>query len=361
MEGDRLLTAQEEAGPAPFVAGKGRMAEMVRAFDWATTPLGPAAAWPAELKTAVGMILESAFPAAIVWGSELTTIYNDAFRPILGDKPEALGRSFAKVWAEVWDQIAPILARAWRGEATFIQDFPLVIDRGRGPEQAWFTFSYSPLRLADGSVAGMIDTVMETTEAVRAQAALEVLNHELQHRLKNTLAMVQSLAAQSLRRVTDRAAVHAFEDRIVAIGHAHDLLMRQDLAAASLEQVIAAVLGPLTQSGQIHWRGEAVTVGPQATVGLSLILHELATNAIKHGALSTDEGRVDVTWGGVPGALRIAWRESGGPGVTPPTREGFGSRLMRSGAGGARTISRRFEPAGFEADLEIADGDLLAE
>src|SRR4051794_20675278 len=134
------------------------MARMVREFDWAATPLGPQASWPLELKTAVNILLESRFPKAIVWGPALVTIYNDAFRPILGDKREALGRSFADVWAEAWDDIGPIAERAFAGEATFVEDFPLVIDRSGRPEQAWFTFCYSPVRLADGTVAGMMDT-----------------------------------------------------------------------------------------------------------------------------------------------------------------------------------------------------------
>src|SRR6185503_6809392 len=127
----------------------GAVARKVREFDWGATPLGPSRDWPPELKTVVRQILESRFPAAIVWGPAYTTIYNDAFLPILGDKPEALGRSFAE--------------RAYAGEATYISDFPLVIDRYGKPEQAWFTFCYSPLRLSDGTVAGMIDTVVETT------------------------------------------------------------------------------------------------------------------------------------------------------------------------------------------------------
>ena len=92
-EREQLLGSGTDVAPS-------RMARLVREFDWASTPLGPSASWPPELKTVVRQILESQFPAAVVWGSDYTTIYNDAFRPILGDKPEALGRSFADIWAE---------------------------------------------------------------------------------------------------------------------------------------------------------------------------------------------------------------------------------------------------------------------
>jgi PAS domain-containing protein len=161
-------------GAAGLHLGSGRMADLVRAFDWGSTPLGETADWPAELRSVVQQALESRFPQAIVWGAELTTIYNDAFRPILGNKPEALGRSFQQVWCEAWDEIGPIADRAFAGEATYIEDFPLVVARNSGqPEQAWFTFCYSPLRLSDGTIAGFLDTVIETTSSVRSRADMQ--------------------------------------------------------------------------------------------------------------------------------------------------------------------------------------------
>ncbi|WP_159831760.1 hypothetical protein [Novosphingobium sp. TCA1] len=98
------------------------------AFDWSTTPLGARDNWPSELEAVVRQILDSRFPKAIVWGPSFTTIYNDAFVPILGDKHVALGRSFADIWSEIWGEIGPIAARAYAGEATYIEDFPLIID-----------------------------------------------------------------------------------------------------------------------------------------------------------------------------------------------------------------------------------------
>jgi len=343
-----------------FAVGDSRMARMVRGFDWASNPLGPPNAWPVELKTMVGFILASPFPKAIVWGPQLVTIYNDAFRPILGDKPEALGRSFAEIWAEVWNEIGPIAERAFAGESTFIEDFPLLIDRSGQLEQVWFTFSYSPLRLADGTVAGMMDTVIETTSAVQARASLDVLTHELDHRLKNAITMVQAIASQSLRDVGDRGAVEAFSDRIVALGHAHDVLLRQHWAAADLRQAAQSALAPLDGLHQVSLNGPRVEIGPQATVALSLILHELATNAAKYGALSSPEGRVDLTWSIEAGRLKLSWRELGGPPVLSQTRSGFGGRLIDMGLGAGGSVSRRYPPQGAEVDLEIAVSELLA-
>lgn len=148
--------------------GLSRMAALVRAHDWAATPLGPVDQWRPELRAAAMILLESGFPAALVCGEGLVTLYNDAFLPILGDRPDALGASFAAIWGDAWQDIGPFARRALAGEATFIDDCPLLLDRGRGPERAWFTFSCSPVRDAAGGTLGFIDTVVETTARHRA-------------------------------------------------------------------------------------------------------------------------------------------------------------------------------------------------
>ncbi|MCK6191039.1 MULTISPECIES: GAF domain-containing protein [unclassified Pseudomonas] len=152
------------------------MAERVRQHDWASTPLGPLEQWPDVLKTTVALCFASSFPKAIIWGPNLITLYNDAFIPILGDKPYALGRPFSEVWSEVWDDISPICDAAFQGHATYIENFPLVIERGHAPEQAYFTFCYSPIRDPQGRVVGMLDTVTETTATVFLTRRLAVLD-----------------------------------------------------------------------------------------------------------------------------------------------------------------------------------------
>ncbi|HCW18409.1 MAG TPA: hybrid sensor histidine kinase/response regulator, partial [Achromobacter sp.] len=107
-----------------FLAGGGEMGLRVAAFDWAATPLGPIAEWPSALRIATGMVMASRFPCCLVWGKELITLYNDAFTPILGTKPDALGRPFSEIWHEAWTLIGPIAERAFAGEATFIEDYP---------------------------------------------------------------------------------------------------------------------------------------------------------------------------------------------------------------------------------------------
>lgn len=340
--------------------GAGPAARLVESFDWAATPLGPFAGWPDELKSVVRQILESGFPAAVVWGPGLTTIYNDAFRPILGRKPEAMGRSFADIWAEAWHAIAPIAERALAGEATYIENFPLVIERDRQPEQAWFTFCYSPLRLSDGTVAGFLDTVVETTETVRARSDLATANQELGHRLKNTLALIQSIASQSLKGVQPEAKVAAFRERVVALGRAQDVLLGQKWSAVSMRELAVQTLQPLDGLSQVTIKGEDVELGSRAAVTLALILHELATNAMKYGALSVPDGCVDLSWGTAGAVIRIEWRERGGPPVEQPAHRGFGSRLIERGFGGRSKVSRRFADAGLVIEIEAPVDELAA-
>jgi PAS domain S-box-containing protein len=163
-----------------FSHGGGDMGAQLRAFEWTGTPLGHPASWSTSLRTTISIVLNSRFPSAVIWGPDLITIYNDAFKPILGGKPEALGRSFREIWKEAWDTIGPIAERAFQGEATFIENFPLIVERNGYPEQAYFTFCYSPVRDESGTVVGMIDTVIETTETVLAKASLAEMNVSLE-------------------------------------------------------------------------------------------------------------------------------------------------------------------------------------
>ncbi len=159
------------------------MGAKVRQHDWASTPLGPIAGWSNELRTVVSLVLDSSFPKCLFWGAELIAIHNDAFRAILGDKPMTLGARMRDVWAEVWDDLEPIVARAMAGEATFTEDFPLQIDRHGYLEQAYFTFCYSPVRDHSGAIRGMIDTVVETTGKFVAEHKLRVFAASLEQQI----------------------------------------------------------------------------------------------------------------------------------------------------------------------------------
>ena len=142
------------------------MGARVRAFDWRTTPLGPIDGWPAALRIAVDAALSSDFASCLFWGPELIAIYNDGYRTLLGQKPEALGQPFRIIWSEAWDELRPIAERALAGRSTFIEDFRLQTDRHGAPEDAWFTFCYSPVHDEHGDIRGILDTVVETTAKV---------------------------------------------------------------------------------------------------------------------------------------------------------------------------------------------------
>ncbi|MBO9623233.1 MAG: hypothetical protein J7500_11035 [Sphingomonas sp.] len=336
------------------------MGEAVRAFDWASTPLGHCESWPPELKTAAALVLESHFPMALIWGAELTTIFNDAFLLILGGKRHQLGRSFRDVCGSSWPKFGPLVERASGGQATFLQDFEVEFERGAGVEKTWFTFCFSPVRMADGSVGGTIDTVVETTESVRARRESEVLREELAHRLKNTMAMVQSLAWRTLEGVSEREAVETFEKRVIAMGRAHEALARGGWESACLGELSDQLLA--MHGDRFDLEGPDIALGPSAALRLSLILHELATNASKYGALSVPEGRVELRWHREPGPqgeeLVLCWREHGGPPVTPPEHTGFGTRLIDMGLIGGCKVERRYPPHGVEVDLRVAIAQL---
>ncbi|HEX8049838.1 MAG TPA: PAS domain-containing protein, partial [Solirubrobacterales bacterium] len=137
---------------------------------WAKSPLGRPRTWPQALRTAAGIVLSTKFPMFLAWGPELRFLYNDGYAEILGDKhPAALGHAFEDIWAEVWEEVRPIAERAVAGETSFYEDLPLTLSRRGYPEQAFFTFSYSPLRDEATGIGGMLCTVVETTASVLAQ------------------------------------------------------------------------------------------------------------------------------------------------------------------------------------------------
>ncbi len=194
----------------------------------------------------------------------------------------------------------------------------------------------------------------------RAEERERMLNHELSHRLKNTLAMVQAIASQTLRNAPDMlTARETLGNRLAALSRAHDLLLGRSQDTADIRTVVGDTLA-LHDDGQnrIRLGGPAIEIGSDAALSLALILHELATNAVKYGALSVPEGGVDLSWstGVLDGApvFRLVWRERGGPPVLAPSRRGFGSRLIERGLPGSvgGSVEHSFEPTGLQCRIE---------
>ncbi|TCP93789.1 PAS/PAC sensor hybrid histidine kinase [Sphingomonas sp. PP-CE-1A-559] len=158
---------------ADFLTGGGEIAAMIRAHDWSSSPLGPIEGWPQSLRSIVSLMLASEFAMFAAWGPELGFLYNDHYARLLHDKhPHALGRRFNDIWGDVWADISPLVNKALAGEASFFENLPLVTNRKGYDEQAWFTFSYSPVRDESGAVAGMFCSTYESTERVLAERAL---------------------------------------------------------------------------------------------------------------------------------------------------------------------------------------------
>jgi two-component sensor histidine kinase len=343
-------------GALRFLEGGGEMGSAVRALDWCNNPLGPPQSWSQPLRTLAALVLASPFPKCLVWGSDMISIYNDAFVPILGKKPCGIGWSFRDIWSEAWETIGPIAEKAFAGQATFIEDFPLVVSRNGYPEQAYFTFSYSPILDEFGRHAGFMDTVIESTSKVEAEHQLRILNAELGHRMKNTQAIIQAIANQTFRGAVDSDTLGVFTQRLMALSSAHDILLRQSWESAPLRAVMRNALEPNFGSTRVRFAGPDITLGAKAVISMSLMLHEMATNALKHGALSVETGHIEIVWSvkgeGPNASLHVRWSEHGGPPVIQPTRHGFGSRLIRTGLAGAGKAQLHFLPTGLMAEFE---------
>lgn len=151
-------------------AGDGELRYLLRVHDWSASALGHPDTWPAPLKTAVSMMLDSALPMWICWGPSLPLLYNDAYAKILGTKhPDALAQPYAEVWREVWEYFNPLMRAALDGNPTFLENRELILHRDGQPEQTWFTYSISPLRDEADGIGGIFGTAIETTGHIAAE------------------------------------------------------------------------------------------------------------------------------------------------------------------------------------------------
>ncbi|HEX6374653.1 MAG TPA: PAS domain S-box protein [Allosphingosinicella sp.] len=231
-------------------------------------------------------------------------------------------------------------------------------------EWLWIRASCAPRFDADGEVQGYVGMAVDITESRRAEAELRdserhlrLLVDELNHRVKNTLAIVQGLAQQSFRGGGVPADVRrGFEGRLAALAAAHDLLTCRNWEGAELGDLVASVAAPHCGE-RMAIDGPPLRLPPKLAVTLALALHELCTNAAKYGALSAPGGRVAVTWtkaGGPEPELRLRWRETGGPRVATPSRRGFGTRMIEralaSETGGRAKLE--FRPEGLACEIE---------
>src|SRR4051812_18957812 len=191
----------------------GPEARALLAFPWASTPVGPMESWPEQLRLLVQVMLSSEFPMMIVWGPEYTQLYNDAFRPILGagKHPRARGCSARETWAEIWDEIGPLFASVFDGDAVWNADQRLLINRNGYDEETYFTYSYSPIHDDSDAVAGLLVVATETTAQVVDRRRLRCMGD-----LARAL-----VGATSIESVTD-VTIDALRDCVPATAIAID-------------------------------------------------------------------------------------------------------------------------------------------
>lgn len=199
-----------------------------------------------------------------------------------------------------------------------------------------YDYIFTPVIGLDGEVEAVAGTTRDVTDRRQHEEHLQLLVNELNHRVKNTLSTVQSLVRQTLENAQD---VHdggaRIESRLLALSRAHDVLTRENWHSADIHDIVAGAVAPWesTPGQRFEIDGPPCRVDPKRALALAMALHELCTNAVKYGALSTPSGRVRASWDCSEGrdAMRFTWRESGGPPVTPPVQRGFGSRLLERG------------------------------
>ncbi|HEU5016808.1 MAG TPA: GAF domain-containing protein [Pseudolabrys sp.] len=198
-----------------------------------------------------------------------------------------------------------------------------------------WTFSRAiPIVDSEGEIVEWFGAASDVTERKRAEEHRTLLINELNHRVKNTLATVQAIAAQTFRETDLDSKVRSkFDDRLVALSKAHSILTQQNWEGADIREVMAQTLQPHAGPDRFRIQGPPIRLTPKAALTLSMALHELATNAVKYGALSNGTGRVNINWTteAVTQGFRLRWMESDGPAVSPPERRGFGSRLIEHG------------------------------
>ena len=256
------------------------------------------------------------------------------------------------------DDVPQILERLARGEHIVQFDGHRAAKGGRPVD---VSITISPVRDANGTMIGAATIARDASERRRSEGLRALLVDELNHRVKNSLATVQSIAAQSLKGISDAESRETFDARLVSLSRTHDLLARDSWEGVSLRDLLRQEIEPYQVQDGRRFVAEGPDFGlrPKAALALGLAFHELATNAAKYGALSTPQGRVRVTWDlpkpSEPGALRLNWVETGGPVVETTGRKGFGSVLIERGL--ALELNAKveldFDPNGLVCTIEI--------
>jgi PAS domain S-box-containing protein len=291
------------------------------------------------------------------------TFYNEAAVDFAGRRPE-----LGELWCVTWRLYNSDGSRLPHDECPMaialkenrsVRGAEAIAERPDGTRR-WFAPYPTPLRDSAGRLIGAINMFIDVTERKEAERQQKLLIDELNHRVKNTLATVQSLITQTARSTDDIGEFQkAVEGRILALSHAHNQLSERRWGDAELNHLLRSGLEPYLAKGNVLLSGEPVRIAPQAALMISMAVHELATNAAKYGALSSTKGSIDLSWvveaNGAGPILRLRWHERNGPPVVRPTRKGFGTRLLERGIEaelGGSTLTE-FAAAGVRCEIKV--------
>ncbi|HWA69516.1 MAG TPA: HWE histidine kinase domain-containing protein [Rhizomicrobium sp.] len=264
---------------------------------------------------------------------------NDSFLSLTGySRKEVLGQNFNFLMAHGAD--AEAMARIKAEFETGSDRGAEILYRRKNGSEFWACLFVRPVRDENGDVVQYFASYVDLTKHKEELTQSRMLIDELNHRVKNTLATVQSIVWQALRMNSDPSVIRAsIESRLIALSRSHDLLTRENWKSAGLHDLVQNALEPFGVAGgradRIVIKGENIRFPPQAALALSIAFNELATNAMKYGSLSNEKGSILIEWkieNTPEGAqLILHWQENDGPPVTPPSRKGFGSGVIERG------------------------------
>lgn len=293
----------------------------------------------------------------------IVTSWNEGARKILGwSADEMIGKPATAFFTE-----------EDRENGVPLMEMTAALQKGRGSDERWHLRADGSCFWASGEMMtlktegekpiGFVKILRDRTEEREQADRQRLMMHELSHRMKNTLSVVQSIAMQSMRTAASLDdAREKLLSRISAYSKAHDILLQKQWLSSTLVNVVETARAAIGWDGsdRITWSGPDVTLGPEAALSFSMVFHELLTNACKYGALSNDVGRLTIVWTIEPREdgdhLLLSWTESGGPEVTVPSRSGFGSRLISSTLRASGEITVSYEARGLvlNADIPLA-------
>jgi PAS domain S-box-containing protein len=260
---------------------------------------------------------------------------NPAYCRILGLPNDILGRHPAEVLSPAYaEQIAPLLDRAFAGEriSSELNQSPVV---GAGGQANHYSVIYEPERDANGDITGVVVVVFDITERKRAEEHVRLLLNEVNHRSKNMLSVVLAIAQQTIAPSSEDF-VQRFSNRVQALAASHDLLVKNQWQSIGVADLVRAQLAHFADlmERRIVLDGPPLHLSVAGAQSIGMVVHELATNAAKHGALSNQDGHVEITWqlnnGAAGERFMMTWIERSGPPVAGPTHRGFGSTVVTS-------------------------------